>query len=789
MIQNFLLTAARALLRQRVHAFINIAGLSLGLAVCLLIVLYVVGERSYDRFHEKADRIYLLPMTWHFGDTELPTGANCGAGGPFMKQAFSEVENYTRFMSARRAFAAGDEFIFEDKLYFADSTFFDVFTFPLIAGDPKSSLVTPYSMVLTRGMVQKYFGDLEPQEAIGKTMVGENRKVFVVTAVAEDVPRNSHLVFNGLISMSTLHQGIWEPKWNNSNLGTYVLMHQPVDIATIVSQIPERMEKVYPGSNQAIELDLVPLRDVYLHNDKYKIANTSSAMYVNIFSGIALLILVIAVVNYVNLTTSRALERAREVGVRKVMGALHRQLFRQFLIESVLVVMVSMALAVGLAWSLSPLFDLLTGKPVLLAPLFSPGGLVIVVASGLAIGFLAGAYPAMVMSGYHVANVLKGKIRASGAGASMRKALVVFQFSISIALVICTLALNRQVTYMQNKDLGFDKDQIVSLTLDSLARTRIEALRNAVSSLPQVEHVSATLQLPVNITGETAVNQGKVYNEETRRLIRWIGVDAGFLATVGVEMVSGRDFEFSQRDTSILINNAAAEFYGWTPEEAIGQEMFIWGRITKIRGVVEDFHFNSMKTEIRPLLILPEMFLTGNLSNFLVRTGGGENDVIGSLKTKWEEVNPDSPFQLTFLNDRYQLLYDTEVRLGRMVLIFSLLAIAIASLGLFGLASYTVVQRTKEMGIRKVLGASVTQLVNMVSIGFVRPVLVAFIVAAPASYWVIEKWLNNFSYKLPFSWVLVIVAGVGTIVLAGLVVVSHSYQIANTNPAQALKEE
>jgi putative ABC transport system permease protein len=787
MVRNFLLTAVRTLLRQRVHALVNIAGLSLGLAVCLLIILYVVNERSYDKFHANADRIYLLPMVWHFGDTDLPTAANCGAGGPFMKETFPEVETYTRFMTARRAFAVDNDFIFEDKLYFADSTFFEVFTFPLLAGDAKHALTQPNSIVLTRTMLKKYFGSMSPDEAIGKSLISDNRKAFAITGIAEDVPANSHLVFNGVMSINTLPASVWEPKWNNSNLGTYLLMRQPVDIADIVSRIPEPLEKAYPGAT--IDLDLVPFTDVYLRNDKYKAANTSSSTYVNIFSGIALLILVIAIVNYVNLTTSRSLERAREVGVRKVMGALHQQLFRQFLIESMLVVFVSLAIAIAFAWLLSPLFDSLAGKAISVQPLFTLNGLLIAVMAGLFIGGLSGAYPATLLSGYRIVNVLKGKMKNSDAGINMRKGLVVFQFAISIALVICTLALNRQVSYMQNKDLGFDKDQVVSLTLDSLARTRIPALRNALMTLPDVEAVSATTQLPVNITGETAINHGAVFNEESRRLIRWAGADAGFLSALGVKLVTGRDFKFDQKDTTVMLNVSGASFYGWTPEEAIGRELFVWGTPARVSGVVEDFHFNSMKSEIRPLLILPDLFLKGSMGNLLVRTAPTRSNMVGALTTKWKEINPDSPFQMTFLNDRYQLLYDTDVRLGRMVLVFSMLAILIASLGLFGLASYTVIQRTKEMGIRKVLGASVTQLVNMVSIAFIRPVLIAFVLAAPVSYWVILKWLNNFSYKLPFSWLLVVGAGAGTVILAALVVMSHSYQIATTNPAQALKDE
>jgi putative ABC transport system permease protein len=354
------------------------------------------------------------------------------------------------------------------------------------------------------------------------------------------------------------------------------------------------------------------------------------------------------------------------------------------------------------------------------------------------------------------------------------------------------MVLTRQINYMQQKDLGFDKDQLVALSLDSLSRANINALENVLSEQAFVQSVSGVNQLPVSIRSESAINAGKAHDEASRRLVRVLGTDKNFLKTSGLTLVAGSDFP-AVRDPEqweVLLNESAAVFFGWLPEEAIGKELFIWGHVSKVKGVVSDFHFGSMKETIKPLVMMSNVFTDQGLSHLLIRTNGVQSaDVINVLQNRWKEVNPDSPFLLTFMNDRYQMLYESETRLGTMVTVFSMLAIIIAALGLFGLASYTILQRTRELGIRKVLGAQVAQLISLVSLDFIKPVFVAFLLAIPLSYYAMNEWLLMYAYRLPFSWLLVLLAGVITIFLAGIIVTYHSYQIATANPVKSLKEE
>lgn len=788
---NYFKVAGRSLLRQKGHTVINIIGLSVGFAFSLLIFLYVAHEVSYNNFHSKGDRIYLLPMTWHFNDTDMPTGANCSIGGPFMKQVFPEVEDNVRISISSLSFYKNQEAVKETGVFYADSSFFNVFTFPLLMGDARTALVEPFSIVLTRVTAEKYFGpSWQTQNLLGKTMTGTNNKTYLITGIAEDVPANSHLKFNAIVSLSTVAVSKGQPSWDNSEFYTYLLLNEHADAPTIVKQIPAKMDEVFGKETKAvIELDLVPLRDVYLKNTKYSVPHTSNIMYVRIFSFAAFLVLLIATINYINMATARSMERALEVGVRKVMGAQRTQLFYQFLSESFMVTSFSVALAIGIAWLMLPLFNEFSGKALNFGNLVTGENIVIVLGIALVISLLSGIYPALFVSGYMPVKVLKGKLKDSVQGIRLRKTLVVGQFMISILLITCTLMVSSQISYIRSKSLGFDKEQLVSLSLDSLARTRMGFFKNTMLSYPNVRGMAATYQLPTNITHQTALSLRSETDEE-RKLMTAISVDADFAKTIGLKLIAGNNFTPNIEKTSdtweIILNQSAADFFGWTAEDAIGKQLRIWQVEGVVKGVVQDFHFSSLHNPIAPLAIFSGKQAT-NYSNLLVKVSGNPEHIKAQLEASWKKTNPDSPFILTFLDEHYEALYKKDTQLKSIINIFACLAIFISILGLFGLASYSILQRTRELGIRKVLGASVSNLVSLVSGSFIRLVLIAFLLAVPISWFVMQQWLSGFAYRISFNWWLVIGSGAGTVILAMLTVLYHSLEVTRVNPSETLR--
>jgi putative ABC transport system permease protein len=789
-LKNYFKVAFRNLLRQRTHSIINILGLSTGLCFSLLICLYVLFEISFDNFHEKGSRIYLLPMTWHFNGTDLPTGANCSVGGPFMKQEFPEVEETVRIRNSSLSLKKGDETINEASVYFADSAFFKVFTFPFLQGDPNRSLVEPNSIVLTERMAIKYFGeDWSAANLQDHAMVASDKKLYKIQGVIKDVPLNSHLQFDFVVSFTSLPIAHQQPNWDNSEFYTYVLLNPNASASAVRSEIPTRMVSVFGDwIKEGVELDLVPLKSIYLDNIKYKVPNTSNILYVNIFISIAILILVVATFNYINLSTARSMERAMEVGVRKVMGAYRRQLFYQFMSESIVVTSISLMIALSLTILALPVFNFIIGKSLDLSILATVNNFMLVAGGCLLISLMAGIYPSLVLSNYQPAKVLKGKLKDSVAGINLRRRLVIIQFSISIALIISALTISSQLNFMRLKNSGYDRDQIVSLSLDSLSRTHIDALKAKASSQPWILSMSATQQLPVNITFETAIN---TVGSDERKLILVAPVDADFLTTMGIEPIAGTNFSkeaSTKKEREIILNESALDFYGWTSEEALGKEFDVWQAKGVVRGVVKDFHFASLHKSIAPLLIFTGSGL--RTSNLLVKVDAGfKGNLNEELKTLWNQVNPDSPFLLTYLNERYELLYKSESTMSSIVNLFALLAAFISGLGLFGLASYSILQRTKELGIRKVLGASVNQIVMMVSVSFVKQVVIAFMLAAPVSYYLMSEWLTNFNYRIDFNWLIVALSGLIAIAIALLTVSYHSIQVARNNPVDSLRTE
>lgn len=793
LITNYLKIAGRNLVRQKAHTAINLIGLSIGIAFSLLIYLFVAHEVSYDTFHTKADRIYLLPMKWHFNGTGMPTGANCSVGGPFAKHVFAEVEEYTRIAMRSMSFKKVEEVIKETDVYYADSAFFRIFSYPLLEGDPDRALAEPNSIVLTRANAEKYFGeDWRGRNVLDRTMIGSDGKLYKITGVTEDIPSNSHLRFNFIVSFSTLPTSRTQPGWDNSEFYTYMLLSPNADTKKMVSEFPARLNATFgEKTSETIELDLVPLTEVYLHNTQYKVPNTSNVIYVQVFSIIAMLILLIATVNYVNLATARSVERALEVGVRKVMGAVRSQLFYQFLSESFLLTTLALIFAFVLARLALPVFGLFTGKTLDFSAVVEPQSIVLILSVSLVISLLSGLYPAAFVSSYLPVKVLKGKLRDSPFGIRMRSALVVGQFLISIILIICTLTVSDQIHFIQSKSSGFDRGQLVSLALDSISRVRLGPLKSRLASENRTESTTATYQLPFNITHQTALSL-KNETDAERKLMSAVCVDSDFASAIGLSLVSGRGMtpgiENSSDTWEILLNESAAGFLGWSVEEAVGKELRVWQTEGVVTGVVKDFHFSSLHNPIAPLVIFSGMG-AHNYNSLLVKTSGSPEEIRSSLESTWRSINPDSPFILNFLNDQYEALYDKEKQLSNIINVFAVLAIFISFLGLFGLASYSIVQRTKELGIRKVLGASLNNLLTLVSGNFVRLILVAFIFAAPVSWYIMEQWLQGFAYHTVMDWRIVLLSGVAAIGLVIVTIMYHTIEVAKLNPTETLRNQ
>jgi putative ABC transport system permease protein len=794
MFNNYLKVAFRQLGRQRLHNFINITGLAVGLAVTFLISLFVVKELSYDRFHTKADRLYLLPMTWKFGATQVSIASTTSAAGPVMKELFPEVETYVRIAGRPTIFLHNQEPIEDRDVTAADSTFFDVFTFPLLLGNPQEALKQPYSIVLTEKSALKYFGeDWRNKDVLSQGLVAQNGKSYRVTGIAKDPPVESILQFSMLMSMSSLPAKVTEPNWDSSSMLSFVLLAPNVSPASVVADIPGRVAKKYGAThNDYVELDLVPMKDIYLRNPKYIGFDAASDIrYVYVFSAIAALVLIIAIINYMNLSTARSMERAKEVGVRKVVGAVRAELFWQFISESIIVSSIAIALAVGIAYLMMPLFNNISGKTLAFDLMQHPEWIGALLITWVLISLLGGAYPAAVLSSFRPAKVLKGKLASIGFGQLLRKSLVVLQFSVSIFLIVCTLTINDQLKFMVNRKIGVDKEQLIYINMDSVARLNMKTIRNEFASVAGVEQTAAVNSTPVSIGSKTTVRDGDVGDKQI--MIFNIGVDEGFVATTGLEVVSGTNLspEIPKDKTwEFLLNESAVEFFGWTNEQAVGKRMSMWQTEGVVKGVVRDFNFSPLHKPIEPLLIHSGANNAGYTNKLMVRIQGDNFESITSvLEERWKNVVPSSPFSFNFVDEQYNNLYKSETRLSTIMNVFSALAIFIAGLGLFGLASYTIMQRTKELGIRKVLGANLSGLVMVVSVGFVRLVIIAFLLAVPVSWLVMNTWLENFAYPVSFNWVMVIASGVLAVAVALGTVLYHALEAVRVNPVNSLRSE
>ena len=798
MFKNYFKTAFRNLRKHKLYSAINIFGLTVGLTTCLLIGVYINHELNYDKFNVNADRIVRATMEYKNSETVNKTATTGTKPGPQFKRTFPSIQEYARTFITHRVIKNGDKVFDEPDVLYADQPFFKMFSFPIIEGNVATALDAPDKIVVTKSMAKKYFGNDDP---INKTLsIGD--KDFRVSAVCEDVPQNSQIKFDFATQFSNLNN-VKDETWWTANWITYFLVKNKKDIQQLQQQIaaymntPEvRAEAGLKGTDY-LTYHLESLTKVHLYSSLPGFEPNSSITYIYMLALIALLILIIACANYTNLATAQSAGRSGEIGMRKVMGASKRQVFFQFISESSVITFLAAALAFLLSVFLIPYFNNITGKHFTPDILMQPVPILALIIFTIAVSFFAGMYPALVLSGTQVMGVLKKGFSFTGGNNLLRKTLIVAQFGISIFLIIYTVIILQQMHFMQTKDLGYDKDHVVVLPIGGEMMKQFETLKAAFAQIPGVEAITASYDTPENVQwgdGITAVDEKGKHEISLNAM----PVDLDFTKTMQMQILAGRDFlqsDFGLMDTSnnganyqqpYIINETLAKKIGWTPHQAIGKtiEKGVSGRVV---GVVKDFNFRSLHDPIGPMLI----FLNRDLSRvYLLRVNGNNaKQTIAALETVWKQRVPERPFNYHFLDDDYNKLYLSEQKISELFGVAAALAIVLACLGLFGLAAFTTVQRTKEIGIRRVLGANISSITFLIAKSFLELIGIAIIIAVPLSWWAGNKWLQDFAYRIPVQSYIFIAVALATALIALCTVSYHSIKTSLMNPVKSLRSE
>jgi putative ABC transport system permease protein len=793
MIKNYLRVAFRNLWRHKGFSLLNILGLTIGMSACFLIFLYVKFELSYDDFHSKESRIYRIVTDIVNPSETLHFSVAAPAMPVAAKRDFPEIEKQVRFDPGNILVRRGDIKIQEPNMAFADSTFFEIFDFPLLKGDPVTALREPYSVVLSETAAKKYFGTADP---MGQhlTLTADNN-IGTITGVMKDMPENTELKADMLVaSYSGAADSNRDKNWGGFGDFSYFLLKPNTNPHALERKFPAFLEnhvgKMMKENNQTYTYILEPLKDVYLKSTR---GGTVSGSMTNVyvFSIVGLFILLIAGINFVNLTTARSMERAREVGIRKVIGAEKPQLTIQFLGESVILCLIAFVLSVLLCAALLPSFNFLAGKTISTGIFNHPSYIWTLLVIGFGIGLLAGIYPALVLSAFQPIVVLKGRFATGTKGMLLRKGLVISQFTISIGLIVATLLVGLQLNYMRHQELGFSKDQ--EIVLDTHGDNHRDALKEDIRRLPGVVSTAMSSNTP----GSGQMNAYSIIQNQKGEMQvcspDLFFVDFDYIPQYQMKLVAGRIFSraFGADTTqSMVINEAAVRMLGYhSPQDAIGRDFSQWGRKGKIIGVVKDFHYQSLQQIIRPLSMRIEPGGCDQIS-VKVRTTDLKKTVAG-IERAWQATIPYRPFDYFFVDEMFDRQYRTEDRFGKLFLYFSVLAIFISCLGLLGLASYSTVQRTKEIGVRKVLGASVGGIVGLLSKDFLLLIGIAFLVATPVSFFLMKGWLEGFAYRINIysAWWIFAAGGLAAFVIAMLTISFQAIKAALMNPVVSLRSE
>lgn len=812
MLSSYFNIAFRNLTRQKGYSAITIFGLALGLAVSLLSILYVMDEVSYDRFHHKAGRIYRINSDLTFAQKEMKGAAAPTPMGQTLKQDFPEVEQTVRLGKyGSQLVKSGQIVIREPRVLYADSTLFDVFTLPMLAGNPQKALAEPQSVVITERMAKKYFGSIE--NALHQPLQFDNDAVRHVTAVIQDIPAQSHFQADFLLPLHETNDAKVN-KWGNHIFNTYLLLRPGTDPKAVEAKF-ERVLQTYldPALRQFFQTtladarkkgndfrySLMPLQDIHLHSDRQgELLPNTHIEYVYFFLLIALFILLIAVFNFINLTTARSAKRAREVGVRKVMGSARFDLVFQFLSESLLITFLALLVGVGLVYLLLPYFNELSDKTLVFNQLLTPASVLYLVTGTAVVGVLAGVYPAFYLSSFSPIKTLKGKGWTAPRRQSLRGYLVVFQFALSVLLILGTLLIHQQLHYIQTKKLGFDKEQVVVVHTARATASEVATFKTSVLKRADVKRGTVSGFLPVasNRWNDRWYPAGTTDEKRSVGMQEWM-VDPDYLPTLGMKTVQGRNFlpGRSTDSSAVILNESAVKQLGL--QHPLGQTIHkTGGEQLTIIGVVEDFHYESLRSAIEPVALVINGALLGPslekgfLEAVSVRlTTADLPTTLAALEKTWKQSAPGQPFEYSFLSDDFEAMYRTEQRSGQLFTAFALVAILIACLGLFGLSAFAAEQRTKEIGIRKVLGASVGGIVGLLSHDFIKPVLAGIVVASPIGWYAMQRWLEDFAYRIDIEWWIFALAGGVAVGIALLTVSVQALKAALTDPVASLRTD
>ncbi|MFC4095418.1 ABC transporter permease [Euzebyella saccharophila] len=807
MFKLFVKLAVRFLFKNKLYSFINIFGLAVGIASFVLIMVYVGYERSYDKF-PGSENVYRVFMDYLEGEGFEPGDAmTYNLTGPTLVQEFPEVEDYVRFLYFEKmTFVVGDKIIDQPMGSLADASYFNIFNYPLMKGDKETALKEPNTIVLSQTLAEKLFGEENPMK---KTLmvVWENERVnLTVTGVMEDMPRNAHYRNNYLISFATektwgvFHESRLEPNWNQNNYYTYIKVVPNTDWKALQSKImTSDIEK-----DEEERHNIEPIESIHLYSAKpYEVEVNGSGTRIKFLMAIAFVILVLSWMNYVNLSTSKSLERAKETGIRKVSGAQRPQLIVQSLAESVLLNVIAMGIGLGLVLLVLPFFEKILDLPLQLNAHEISTWLPII---GILLGgmLLAGLYPAILLSGYSPIKALKGKIQTTSGELNVRKGLILAQFTITIVLLVCTLVVSKQIIFLKDQPIGVElnqilalKGEVVSADNDSILFTKYKVLVSELEKIPMVKSVSMAKTYPGDSFDNLSSSRGMVLpsgNDDDKNITYHYYAQPNYFNLLGIEFVAGSTFIPSAgNDTEqVVVNETFLKTMGLgAPQQIVDKTLKFWGYEWQIKGVIKDYHHFGLKSALLPLVIRYQ----NDADNVLVKldekavTSNGMSAAITQLKNKWEEVFPKGTFGYTFLDKKFEAQYAQEQTFGQAFKVFAGIAILIAMLGLFGLTSYTVVQRKKEIGIRKVNGATVFEVLKMLNISFVKWVFIAFLVAAPIAWYAMNKWLEGFAYKTELNWWIFAISGGGAM-LIGLITVSwQSFRAAIANPVDSIRTE
>ncbi|MES2006191.1 MAG: ABC transporter permease [Bacteroidota bacterium] len=811
MLRNYFKIAWRNLMKHKFISFINLFGLTVGLTCCLLITVYILHETSYDRYNKNANRIYRVTRSFNNQDGAVTLRLSTVAPpfAPLLQNYFPDIQKITRLLpGGKTPVKYGEKLFTEEKLFYADEHLFDVFTVNVTSGNPQKALLDPYSVMLSEEIAKKYFGNEDPMNKVIKI---NNQFNLKVTGTFRSFPENAHIHPEIMVSFNTLRDTAvygerqLETNFGNNSFFTYLLLPENYPVQSIEAQFPAFLDaKVhFPGApatyktSSGTKLGVQKLTDIHLRSHlDYEAEENGDINRVYVFSAIALIILLIACINYMNLSTARSTLRAKEIGIRKVSGATKRELIAQFLSESVLIAWLAMLLAILCTWLILPALNKLAGLQLSPSLLFTWKWMLPIILIPFAVGIISGIYPALFMSSFQPVKTLKGLFRVGGRNISFRKVLVVSQFGISIVLIITTAIVFQQLRYLQNASMGFNREKVVILPYYFTSGSQYESFRNDLLTSSQIKNMGRSSRIPTGRLLDSQ-NAGAESGDSLKPVtteLKYLATDHDFIPSYGIQMAAGRNFSrsFSTDTAGFVLNEATVQVLGWkSADKAIGKNFQYGNTKGKVIGVVKDFHFESLHQRIVPIVMtLPKPTQANFFNQLSVKIGGNNtSEALATIESSWRKYLPEMPFEFSFLDDKFDALYLSEKRQSSLFTIFACIAIFIACLGLLGLSAFAITQRIKEIGIRKVLGASAGTIVVLLSKDFLKLVIIAALIAFPVAWYAMHQWLADFAYRIDISWWIFIAAGIIAAAIALITVSIQAVKAAVANPVKSLRTE